>query len=59
MRSLSRFVGWGGVALLMLSFATCFGGADDDFWSILGALGLIAIFLGVFLAVIANMFSKD
>ena len=50
MRSLSRFVGWGGMALLMLSFATCLlGGADDDFWSILGALGLIAIFLGVFL----------
>ena len=58
MRSLSRFVGWGGVALVMLGIVACFGNASD-FGTTVGALGLIAMFIGAFLGVIANMFSKD
>ena len=61
MRRLSRFVFWGGVALLMLSFPICLGSivSGDDFGAGLATVGVIAMFVGVFFGVIANMFSRD
>ena len=61
MGRLSRFVLWGGVALLMLSFPICLGSivSGNDLGAQLATVGVIAIFVGVFFGVIANMFSKD
>ena len=58
MRRLSRFIGWGGVALVMLGIVACFGNASD-FGTTVVALGVIAVFIGAFLGVVARMFSED
>ena len=58
MRSIARFVLYGGVATMMVGFAACAGNYESVGINIF-SVGVMIAFVGLFLMVIAKMFSED